>query len=91
MLRSALSSGEAAAETKGGKETGILHRTPFTAQHSRIILLQVARAAELELLKRPGNGILALFLKSEGVSFPFTQVVLSVTLRSSQFFIAVLK
>lgn len=49
MLRSALSPGEAAAETKGGKETEILHKTPFPAQHLRIILLQVARAAELEL------------------------------------------
>lgn len=49
MLRSALSSGEAIAETKGGKETEILHKMPFPAQHLRIILLQVLRAAKLEL------------------------------------------
>lgn len=70
MLRSALSSGEATAETKGGKETEILHKTPFPAHHLRVILLQVARAAELELPRDAGNGILAPFVKAEGVSFP---------------------
>lgn len=84
-----LSSGEASAETKGGTEREILHKTPFPAQHLHIILLQIARAAETQL---PRDLAMASSHSSwDPKQFPFqsTPVVLSVTLRSSQF--AVLK
>jgi len=58
MPRSALSSGEAAAETEGGKGTELSHQRPLPAPRLGATPLQAARAAQ-------GSG-----LQSEGVSFP---------------------